>query len=450
MHRTFFGSIIIAFCLLVVFSIQPMAADNNRVNINGNVNYHGLPVCAMVLANGQFAFTCSGDGSFSFDVPLDSNGQITVQTFCAGREPHRQTVNPAQATGMSIDLQDSGSEKNLDVNATLHAKNTSRCVISGTVAYNGAPVCAMVLANGQYAFTCSGDGSFNLDVPLDGGGQVTLFTFCAGTQPYMHLFSSGQISFVEDSDGDGITILAGDCNDLNPGIHPGAIEICGDGVDQNCSGQDAACVDETVARFYADGTYSYNGEEVTFYFSTTTFPSDNGPTPYTQLFLPVLSISETSLAMINENGDLMNWTREQGQRGSIPGRWTYYENDLDRLEMQIRSDGTVTITGYFPLSAIYTSSGTYTHSGDRLTLKFVMSDFIDGPYPGMMIQVQIVSITQTALHLIADENELEIWQRWQGDIGNIQGFWVFYETDGTAMTIDLKSDGTFIYIEYRE
>jgi hypothetical protein len=32
-----------------------------------------------------------------------------------------------------------------------------------------------------------------------------------------------------------------DCNDSNPAINPGAAEVCGDGIDQDCSGSDLAC-----------------------------------------------------------------------------------------------------------------------------------------------------------------------------------------------------------------
>ena len=44
-----------------------------------------------------------------------------------------------------------------------------------------------------------------------------------------------------DSDGDGYTVAAGDCDDSNPTIHPGASEICGDGIDQDCNGSDLSC-----------------------------------------------------------------------------------------------------------------------------------------------------------------------------------------------------------------
>jgi len=40
-----------------------------------------------------------------------------------------------------------------------------------------------------------------------------------------------------DNDGDGWTDCDGDCDDLDASIHPGAQEVCNDGIDQNCDGQ---------------------------------------------------------------------------------------------------------------------------------------------------------------------------------------------------------------------
>ncbi len=47
--------------------------------------------------------------------------------------------------------------------------------------------------------------------------------------------------FLMDNDRDGYSEVRGDCNDRNPTIYPNADEICGDGIDQDCSGADLEC-----------------------------------------------------------------------------------------------------------------------------------------------------------------------------------------------------------------
>ena len=49
---------------------------------------------------------------------------------------------------------------------------------------------------------------------------------------------------VKDKDRDGYTVGQGDCNDNAASIYPGATEICEDGIDQNCDGEDSICPPE--------------------------------------------------------------------------------------------------------------------------------------------------------------------------------------------------------------
>ncbi len=56
-----------------------------------------------------------------------------------------------------------------------------------------------------------------------------------------------------DLDGDGFSVNQGDCNDLDQSIFPGATETCGDGVDQDCSGADLGCSQDWFLDEDSDG-----------------------------------------------------------------------------------------------------------------------------------------------------------------------------------------------------
>ena len=55
-----------------------------------------------------------------------------------------------------------------------------------------------------------------------------------------------------DEDGDGYSANQGDCDDDDASIHPGATDSCGDGIDQDCSGEDCPSP-ETPAPIDNDG-----------------------------------------------------------------------------------------------------------------------------------------------------------------------------------------------------
>ena len=74
---------------------------------------------------------------------------------------------------------------------------------------------------------------------------VTVYQREAGTRlDKIELEPINAIPSVSDNDGDGFTVAQGDCNDDSANQYPGASDVCGDGIDQDCSGSDAVCVED--------------------------------------------------------------------------------------------------------------------------------------------------------------------------------------------------------------
>lgn len=105
-------------------------------------------------------------------------------------------------------------------------------------------------------FDLDQDGAFSADACLTGedcdDSSAAVFPSALELCDGLDNNCSGQVDEAldepcptADNDGDGFSQSSGDCDDLAPDIHPGAVELC-DGVDNNCSGQ----ADET---FDADG-----------------------------------------------------------------------------------------------------------------------------------------------------------------------------------------------------
>lgn len=88
-------------------------------------------------------------------------------------------------------------------------------------AAGGAPRAAMTVTAGDYLVQVATKGA---DFPGLGEGPIT---------------TTAQFEADPDLDQDGVLAPA-DCNDHNPAIRPGALEIAGDGIDQDCNGADLA------------------------------------------------------------------------------------------------------------------------------------------------------------------------------------------------------------------
>lgn len=190
--------------LLYLVVMLVATSSSYAITVTGQVVNGSSPLCALVLANGAHAFSCTGDGRFSIDAPLDSEGLMTVQTFAFGHAPTLQSVKADQAQNMSITM---GTVQYapvmiVDYDVTKDSVS-SRHRFKGSIKDQGtgAPVCALVLLNGNYMFSCGeSQGAFDITSFESASGEMELMVFAAGFLPYNSRIQSEHDGLLDYSD----------------------------------------------------------------------------------------------------------------------------------------------------------------------------------------------------------------------------------------------------------
>jgi hypothetical protein len=241
------------------------------VDIDGTVETtDGTGLCSMVLASGQYMFTCNPNGPLSLkNLPTESNGTVKRQVYVDGFFPRVDILPGSKNETVSMTRSGTCPSYNTPSSPAFVPGSAGMWInISGTVFLQDSetPLCSMVLANGQYVFTCDGTGNYAMRIPLDNNGQFKLQVYADGFAPNVQRFDEYSASNVVrmtrsvecqtvDTTAPVITLLDSNPVDLNVGdtyVEPGATAL--DETDGDVSGNiviDNSAVNTAVAGSYA-------------------------------------------------------------------------------------------------------------------------------------------------------------------------------------------------------
>lgn len=174
-------------------NVNAVSELDGPVDIGGIVqDADGTGLCAMVLASGKFMFSCNPNGPFSMtDLSRENDGTVKRQIYVDGFFPNVDVLT--DSVDETVVMTRSGTCPNYNSfpePGVFPGSAGKRINISGTILLQNTqtPLCAMALANGQFAFTCDGTGSYSLNIPLDNNGQYKLQVYAQGFAPLTQRF----------------------------------------------------------------------------------------------------------------------------------------------------------------------------------------------------------------------------------------------------------------------
>ena len=175
------------------YVLKTMTSIDASVDLGGTIKtINGQDICAMVLASGKYMFSCNPIGVFSLtDLPLENNGTVKRQVYADGFFPKIDVLTGSSNEAVVMTQSGTCPSYNLNYDFGFFPGSAGkRIYIGGKVLVQDSqtPICAMVLANGQYTFSCDGTGSYMLRIPLDTNGRFKLQVYADGFAPTIQTF----------------------------------------------------------------------------------------------------------------------------------------------------------------------------------------------------------------------------------------------------------------------
>ena len=181
-----------------------------------------LAVCTVYFISGLVAASCFAD--------LVPGSIDLVSSKRVGRTDFQYTYK--------LNVENNGNDI-VDVSAIVSSSSARTTIIDGAITFND-------IAGGSSAISSD---TFTIQ-------QNRRYPFDPDSLSYE--FSFQEVTTSPDDDNDGYTIAAGDCNDGDASIHPGATDIPNNNIDEDCNGSDA--VDTSILDADGDGYTPAGGD----------------------------------------------------------------------------------------------------------------------------------------------------------------------------------------------
>lgn len=224
---------------------------NMSLGTNARYGLHNDPIMDLALdeayANGVTVVCASGNDSSRDNVSYPA---IYPTTIAVGATDYRNRVTRYSNKGEGLDIVAPGGDTTKDLNRDGYIDGIlQETYINGGWGYyffqgtsmaspHVAAVVALLLADNPEL------------TPSEIYNSLTTTTLDLNEAGYDSTSGYGLLQAYDalnwdascaDNDGDTVTTCAGDCDDNDSDIYPGAVEICGDTIDQDCNGVDLSC-----------------------------------------------------------------------------------------------------------------------------------------------------------------------------------------------------------------